>query len=56
MGDGEAESIPEIPFCNDFATAEDNTETCGNENDCCALMQFEQIRLVRLSSDLGSTT
>ena len=43
--DGEMMEIPDTPFCNDFANPTDNVETCANENDCCASLKEEHIRL-----------
>jgi len=35
---GEAEGIPETPFCNDFANPEENVVSCGKE-DCCGMLK-----------------
>jgi len=36
--DGEMEEITDVPFCNDFANAEDNVVSCGKD-DCCGMLK-----------------
>jgi len=36
--DGEMEEITDVPFCNDFANAEDNLVSCGKD-DCCGMLK-----------------
>jgi len=36
--DGEMEEIADVPFCNDFANAEDNVVTCSKD-DCCGMLK-----------------
>jgi len=42
---GEAQSMPDLAYCNDFATPEDIVTDCTAPGDCCASMKEEIDRL-----------
>merc|ERR1711892_238251 len=39
LPNGEKEKLPDTAECNDFATPEDITVSCGSEDDCCAMLK-----------------
>merc|ERR1711936_605125 len=52
---GEEEKLPDVPECNDFATAEDNVATCP-VGDCCASMREYFIHIDEDTNEKSTVT